>query len=50
MTVAGYSDALIAREPAIARIGLAAPLTLTDPWRRFESALERLLVRANIAA
>jgi hypothetical protein len=37
-------------DPAIARIGATAPRAPTDPWRRFESALDALLERANIAA
>ncbi len=37
-------------DPAIARIGATAPPAPTDPWRRFESALDALLARANIAA
>jgi hypothetical protein len=37
-------------DPAIARIGATAPRGPTDPWRRFESALEALLARASIAA
>jgi hypothetical protein len=37
-------------DPAIARIGATAPRAPTDPWRRFESALDALLARANIAA
>jgi hypothetical protein len=37
-------------DPAIARIGATAVRAPTDPWRRFESALDALLERANIAA
>jgi hypothetical protein len=37
-------------DPAVARLGATAPRAPTDPWRRFESALDALLERANIAA
>lgn len=37
-------------DPAMARTGAEHPRAPSDPWRRFDAALDALLVRANIAA